>query len=406
VQVVGTTGTFDWIEVRPDSTSGRVALSLWATSTTATAYAIEYWGTLRVEPNTTATSLRLYDTLLLDRYVRAVAEIDPGWANSSLPDQYAPECVKAQQVAARTYAAAHSTTADLYDNTNDQVYLGYTWEATHPGVVAAAAATAGQVLTYGGKPISANFSTSSGGYLSNSAWSDTSSPAYLVAKPDPWSLKAPRAPWALPLGYAWTYTISPASLATKLSGSVSVGTITNVEVVTRDTSDADSHARTVRITGTTGTATITARSFKALLGLKSTLILGIAKDNSLTRYQQTDSRFVYAGTWAIFTTASASGGSYKRGNTSGASVTVKFTGTYLAWIATKGTTLGKAYASLDGGKAASVNLAASAVAYQQSVWNTGTLAAGAHTVKIWWDTANKAGKYISVDAFDVLGTLN
>ena len=125
-----------------------------------------------------------------------------------------------------------------------------------------------------------------------------------------------------------------------------------------------------------------------------------------TRYQQADSHFVYAGTWATFTTTSASGGSYTRANTSGASVTVSFTGTYLAWIATKGTTLGKAYVSLDGGTAVSVNLAASAVAYQQSVWNTGTLTAGAHTVKIWWDTTNTAGKYISVDAFDVLGTLN
>jgi hypothetical protein len=262
------------------------------------------------------------------------------------------------------------------------------------------------VLTYAGKLISTYFSSSSGGYLTNSAWSDTSSPAYLVAKPDPWSLKAPRAPWNLPLGYAWTVTISPASLATKLSGSVSVGTITKVEVVTRDTADADSHARTVRITGSTGTATITARSFKSLVGLKSTLILSIAKDNPLTRYQQADSHFVYAGTWAVFSTASASGGSYRRANTSGASVTVKFTGTYLAWIATKGTTLGKAYVSLDGGTKVSVNLAASAVAYQQNVWNTGTLTTGAHTVKIWWDTANTAGKYISVDAFDVSGTLN
>ena len=172
VQVTGVTGSVDWVEMRPDSTDGRVALSLYAASTTTAAYAIEYWGMIRVEPNTAATSLRLYNTLLLDRYVRSVSEIDPGWANSALPAQYAPECVKAQQTAARTYALAHSTTTDLYDNTNDQVYSGYTWEATHPGVVAAADATAGIVMTYGGKPISANFSTSSGGYLTDSAWSD------------------------------------------------------------------------------------------------------------------------------------------------------------------------------------------------------------------------------------------
>ena len=67
---------------------------------------------------------------------------------------------------------------------------------------------------------------------------------------------------------------------------------------------------------------------------------------------------VYAGTWSTFSTTGASGGSYKRANTSGASVTVNFNGTYLAWIATTGTTLGKAYVSLDGGAAQSINLAA------------------------------------------------
>ncbi len=132
VQVAGIDGTFDWVELRPESTDGRVSLSLWATSSTTTAGTIEYWGTVRVEPNTTAASLRLYNIVLLDRYARGVSEIDPGWANSSLPSQYAPECVKAQQTASRTYAFAHGP-SDLYDNTNDQVYSGYTYEASHPG---------------------------------------------------------------------------------------------------------------------------------------------------------------------------------------------------------------------------------------------------------------------------------
>ena len=87
-------------------------------------------------------------------------------------------------------------------------------------------------------------------------------------------------------------------------------------------------------------------------------------------------------------------------------MTVTFTGTYLAWIATTGTTLSRAYVSLDGGAAQTVDLARSAVAYQQKVWNTGTLGSGTHTVRIWRDPTDAAGKYISVDAFDVIGTLN
>jgi uncharacterized protein YkwD len=125
-----------------------------------------------------------------------------------------------------------------------------------------------------------------------------------------------------------------------------------------------------------------------------------------TRYEQTDPHLIWAGTWYTYKTSSASGGSYARANMSGASVTVNFTGTYLAWIATAGTTLSKAYVSVDDGAAQSVDLARTAAAYQQSVWNTGTLTQGQHTVKIWWDTTNAAGKYFSIDAFEVGGTLN
>ena len=406
VQVSGMQGSFDWVEIRPESIDGRVARTSWASSG-ASATTREYWGTIRVEPYSSAGALRLSNTVLMERYLRGVAEIDPGWANSALPEQYAPECVKAQQVAARTYAAAHAG-GTVYDNTNDQVYLGYTWEATHLGVKAAVDATAGKILTYGGKPVATYFSTHSGGYLTNSPWTDNTAPAYIVAKADPWSLKAPVHPWdSLPgPGYPWTVTMSPATMTSKLG--LGVGTISQVEVVSRDTSDPESHARYLRVTGSTGSATISARSFKSKLGLKSTLILSIVREGAPSagvRHQQTDTRLAYTGTWSTFYTSKASAGGYARVSTNGASVTITFDGTYLAWIATKGTTLGKALVSLDGGAAVSVNLAASVVAYQQKVWDTGTLGSGTHTVKIWRDPTSASGKYISVDGFDVIGSL-
>ncbi len=124
------------------------------------------------------------------------------------------------------------------------------------------------------------------------------------------------------------------------------------------------------------------------------------------RIEQTDSRIAYGGgTWATYKTAGASGGSYARTSSTTGAAIVDFNGTKLTWIATRGTTLGKAYVSLDGGAAVSIDLAAAVVAYQQKVWDTGTLAAGDHEVKIWYDTSNASGKYISVDAFDVEGTL-
>lgn len=123
------------------------------------------------------------------------------------------------------------------------------------------------------------------------------------------------------------------------------------------------------------------------------------------RVEQTDWRLGYSGSWATFYTSGASGGSYKRANTSGAAVTVRFNGSRLTWIATKGTTLGRAWVSVDGAEPTNVDLAAPQVAYQQRVWNTGELALGDHEVKIWWDSTNIPGKYISIDAFEVQGSL-
>jgi IPT/TIG domain/L,D-transpeptidase catalytic domain/Putative peptidoglycan binding domain len=123
------------------------------------------------------------------------------------------------------------------------------------------------------------------------------------------------------------------------------------------------------------------------------------------RVEQTDTRIAYGGTWGTYSTAGASGGSYTRASASGAAAIVDFNGTYLAWIATKGTTMGKAWVSLDGGAPLNIDLAAAATAYQQKVWNTGTLTSGNHEVKIWWDTTSAAGKYVSIDAFDVEGSL-
>ena len=77
----------------------------------------------------------------------------------------------------------------------------------------------------------------------------------------------------------------------------------------------------------------------------------------------------------------------------------------LAWVATTGTTLGKAKVSVDGGTAQTIDLARASASYQQSVWATGVLPSGDHTVVITWDTSNATGKYVSVDAFDVIGTL-
>ncbi len=130
-----------------------------------------------------------------------------------------------------------------------------------------------------------------------------------------------------------------------------------------------------------------------------------APDPTVVRYEQTDSHLAYGGPWSTYSCAGPSSGAYKRTSTDGASVTIAFKGTYLAWVGTKGLTLGKAQVSLDGGAAKTVDLATTAVSYQQKLWETGTLSSGAHTVIIRWDASNAAGKFVGLDAVDVIGTL-
>jgi hypothetical protein len=121
--------------------------------------------------------------------------------------------------------------------------------------------------------------------------------------------------------------------------------------------------------------------------------------------EQTDTRLAFAGTWSSVTATGASGGSYKRATGSGAAVYVDFTGIDLAWVTTVGPTMGKAWVSVDGGAAQSVDLYAATTAYKQKVWDSGPLTLGDHEVKIWWDTVNLSTRYVTADAFTVLGTL-
>lgn len=296
VQVItsaGPQGPFDYIEVRPSAAAvaegaipsdveGRVSIQL-KTSSTGDALAYrEYWGAMRVQPSSVQGKLWVYNQVSLEKYVRSIAEVDYDWAMPGAA-AYAPEAVKAQAVAARTYALAKN--GPLADNQDDQCYRGYSFEAKYPGIAEAAEQTAGLILTYQGKPISAFFSAHSGGYTS--VWSGSGS-AYLRAQADPWSLRAPPANMASAgPGYAWTYSISPADLTAKVTGrltdlstgkAVNVGLLKRVEIIARDTADADSHARTLRLTGENGTATVSASSFRALFGysvMRSTLILSI-----------------------------------------------------------------------------------------------------------------------------------
>jgi stage II sporulation protein D len=104
--------------------------------------------------------LQVIDALPLEDYVSAVT-------GAEMPLAFQPEALKAQAVAARSYALSRKLEAveegrdyDLGSTVLDQVYPG---QAVDPRARAAAEATAGEVLVNGRRPVEAYFHSACGG---------------------------------------------------------------------------------------------------------------------------------------------------------------------------------------------------------------------------------------------------
>ena len=154
------------------------------------------------------------------------------------------------------------------------------------------------------------------------------------------------------------------------------------------------------------TGTKNALSWAYLVGVDALDVVGTLKP-STERYEQDDSRLSYVGPWVGTSASGLSGGTQKTLYAPG-SVTVKFEGSYLAWIGRKAPYYGVARVTLDGKTSTTVDLYSPTDTYKARVYSTGLLARGSHTLTIEWTGAkNAAATYhlIGVDAFDVVGTL-
>jgi len=105
--------------------------------------------------------LTFVNRLDMESYLLGVVPRETGDVDAS-----AYEAVKAQAVAARTYAVAHmggraALGFDVYPGTQDQVYGGV--EAEREMISQAVRETAGQVATYGGAPINAYYHSTCAG---------------------------------------------------------------------------------------------------------------------------------------------------------------------------------------------------------------------------------------------------
>jgi SpoIID/LytB domain protein len=202
-----------------------------------------------------------------ETYLKGIAEIPGSWPQ---------EAVRAQAVAARSYAVRSmgkhaSSNYDLCDETHCQYYNGYDQEKD-TGWTQAVYATAGQVLTYGGSVAECFYSDSCGGHTDNNedVWGGSPVP-YLRGVPDPYCMTAanPRAHWTV------TYTRAEMESLLNAHSSSAVGTLYSMDLSDRTPSG---RVRTAVFTGSGGTKTISGELLRGYLNLRSAMV-NVPADN-------------------------------------------------------------------------------------------------------------------------------
>ena len=182
-----------------------------------------------------------------------------GVVPSEMPKDWLPEALKAQAVAARSYALAVRKTGswfDLYPDTRSQVYLGIAHEA--PSATAAVQGTAGQVVLYGGKVATTYFFSSSGGRTASAPEVFPSAPAtpYLVSVNDPYDTISPHHRWG-------PFVVSAQRLRRMLGVR---GALSDVTLAL----GSSGRVETITGVGAQGSSTMKGWDFRRALGLDST----------------------------------------------------------------------------------------------------------------------------------------
>jgi SpoIID/LytB domain protein len=215
-----------------------------------------------IEVRRRAGGLSAINVVGLQSYLAAVVPRE-------MPALWPMDALRAQAVAARTYAArvkryarSNGSTYDICATTACQVYGGAAWRArptgsvtplTHPRTTRAARDTAGRVLVWRGEPILAQYSSSTGG------WSDSGGVPYLRAVRD-------RADRVSPYHH-WRTRVSASHIESHWP---SIGRLRAVRITRRNGHGAwGGRARRVAIVGTRRTAYASGDGFQAAMGLRS-----------------------------------------------------------------------------------------------------------------------------------------
>jgi len=151
-----------------------------------------YHGSIELRPSA-GGGLTVVNALSLDDYVQGVV---PG----EMPSLWHPEALKAQSVAARSYALTTDKGGpvfDQYPDTRSQVYRGVSSETSATN--SAVRATAGEVVKHDGKVAVTYFFSTSGGHTENveNVFYGGSPSPYLKGVEDPYDNISPKHRWTL-----------------------------------------------------------------------------------------------------------------------------------------------------------------------------------------------------------------
>jgi len=251
-------------------------------------------GTFRLRPAASATRLQLYSKpSAYDRYrgnlrVSATKTVDVvnevpletylrSVVPAEMPSSWPAEALKAQAVAARSYAARRLrpgvSTFDVYDDTRSQVYQGSMREASATDL--AIAATAGRVLRSGTSIANTVFHSTGGGatehnenvFVSSTGAKTAGVFSYLRGSPDrapdgtPYDVSSPYSTWKTA-----TYTRSQLSTWLASDSRTNVGTLVKLDLRNRGVSG---RLISVTLIGSTGaTKTVSGDVFRAVLNAR------------------------------------------------------------------------------------------------------------------------------------------
>jgi stage II sporulation protein D len=203
----------------------------------------------RIQVDLVDGKLRAINVVGLEQYLYGVVP-------SEMPSSWAPEALKAQAVAARSYALATRQVGapyDVFSDTRSQMYLGLAHE--DPATSAAVSATKGQVILSSGKVAYTYFYSTSGGRTeSNANWGGTAVP-YLVSVPDPYDTLSPYHDWGP----------TPVTGKTVVSALKLTGAITDMKTTRNNSGRVGS----VDVLGLL-TTTVPGTKLRGALGLRST----------------------------------------------------------------------------------------------------------------------------------------